>query len=60
MLTKEKMRHHISHLQEKHEDLEKRLQVDPPEYIASVLKKEKLQLKDEIEKCKQKLETLND
>ena len=49
MLTKEKLQHHINHLQEKHEDLEQRLSKNPADYIATVLKKEKLQLKDEIE-----------
>lgn len=60
MLTKEKLQHHISHLQEKHDELEKRLEKDPPEYISAVLKKEKLQLKDEIENCKRKVNSLNE
>ena len=58
MLTKEKLQHHISHLQEKHEDLEKRINDKPAEYILSVLKKEKLHIKDEIESMKAKMEAL--
>lgn len=58
MLTKEKIEHHVTALQRKHEDLEKRLSNDPPDYIAVVLKKEKLLLKDEIEKNKRHMELL--
>ena len=43
MLTKEKLEKHISHLQEKHDELDKRISLDmEPEYIIRVLKKEKL------------------
>ena len=59
MLTREKVEHHISHLQEKHDELDKRIALDlEPQYITSVLKKEKLALKDDIEKYKHKLESL--
>lgn len=58
MLTKEKIEHHINTLERKHKDLEKRLSNDPPDYIASVLKKEKLLLKDEIEKNRKNMELL--
>lgn len=61
MLTREKLQHHISHLQEKHDDLDRRLQVDNlPEYISKVLKKEKLALKDEIEKITTQLTQLSE
>jgi hypothetical protein len=56
-MDKDKIEHHIKHLKHKHEDLEKRIQANPTDYIVSqVLKKEKLQLKDEIEKLKLKLQ----
>ena len=56
-MHKEKIEHHIKHLQEKHDDLDKRITLDKePEYIISVLKKEKLQVKDEIERMKHKLQ----
>jgi len=50
------MEHHIKHLQEKHDDLDKRLKHETTEFIAKVLKKEKLHLKDEIERLKTKLQ----
>lgn len=57
MLTKEKIQHHIQHLQEKHDDLDNRIKLDmEAEYIMRVLKKEKLALKDEIENLKHKME----
>ena len=56
MLTKQKLEHHVTALERKHEDLEKRLQKELlPEYIAHVLKKEKLLLKDEIESHKRQM-----
>lgn len=55
-MKKEKIQHHIKHLQEKHDDLDRRITLDKePEYIISVLKKEKLQYKDEIEKLKKQI-----
>ena len=43
-------------LEEKHKELDKRIKLDmEPEYIIRVLKKEKLELKDEIEEDKRKL-----
>jgi hypothetical protein len=59
MLTHDKMEHHIKHLQEKHDELDKRIALDmDAEYIIRVLKKEKLALKDEINDLKHKLDTL--
>ncbi len=59
MLTKEKLQHHISHLQEQHDELDRRIALDKdPEYLTSIFKKEKLQLKDEIERTKAKMEAL--
>ena len=55
-MDRTKVEHHIKHLQEKHDDLDKRLKPETADYIARVLKKEKLQLKDEIERLKHKIQ----
>jgi len=56
MLTKQKLENHIDVLIHKHEELERRLEKEfLPEYIAHVLKKEKLLLKDEIESHKRQM-----
>jgi len=51
-----KVEHHIKHLQEKHDDLDKRITPSSADFIVRVLKKEKLQLKDEIEKLKKQIQ----
>ena len=58
MITREKLEHHISHL----EDKVKRLRAEVKEAYArgcdlewEKLKKEKLKLKDEIEACKKQI-----
>lgn len=55
----EKMKHHISRLQDKHDDLDKRIikaiETHGDEHIIKVLKKEKLALKDEIEDLKKQI-----
>lgn len=51
-----KVEHHIKHLQEKHDELDKRLKPDTPDFISRVIKKEKLHLKDEIERLKIKIQ----
>ena len=55
-MDKIKVEHHIKHLQEKHDDLDKRIRPETADYIVRVLKKEKLQLKDEIERLKTKIQ----
>lgn len=56
MITKEKLKHHLKHLEEQHRALDKRIDSDQePEYITSVLKRERLQLKDEIERTKDRI-----
>lgn len=60
MLTEDKINHHIKHLQVKHADLERRIEARPADYIERVLKKEKLQLKYEIELMQLKLKALKD
>lgn len=62
MITREKLEHHISHL----EDKVKQLKAEVKEAYArgcdtewEKLKKQKLKLKDEIEQCKKQIESLN-
>lgn len=61
MITKEKLEHHISHLEEKL----KALKADCKEAYAvgsdvmwETIKKKKLKIKDEIEECKRKITSL--
>lgn len=61
MITKEKLEHHISHL----EDKLKQLRAEVKEAYArgcdiewENLKKQKLKVKDEIEQCKEKITNL--
>ena len=59
MLSREKLKHRVEILEEKHKELDKRIALDmEPEYIIRVLKKEKLEMKDEIRTCQQKLSNL--
>jgi hypothetical protein len=61
VITKEKLQHRISHLQESHDALDVRIKADlDPEYITRVLKKEKLELKDEINKLNKRIENMNE
>ena len=59
MLTKEKIQHHITHLQKQHGELDKRVIEETmhhgEDYIIRRLKKQKLELKDEIQKMRNKL-----
>ena len=56
MITVEKLEHRIASLQEKHDELDARIALDmEPEYIMRVLKKEKLEMKDEIATLKERL-----
>ena len=58
-MNREKIEHHISHLQEKHDELNARItkafEGHGNEHIIKVLKKEKLALKDEIEGFKKQI-----
>jgi len=62
MITKEKLEHHISALQEKHDLLDKEIRDAYMDNVGDVevekMKKQKLKLKDEIESCKRKIEAL--
>lgn len=55
-MDKVKVEHHIKHLQEQHDALDKRIKPTTADYITRVLKKEKLQLKDEIERLKKQIQ----
>jgi hypothetical protein len=60
-MDKLSLEHHIKHLETKHKDLELDLMEAHARWndnLASKIKKEKLQLKDEIEKFKKQLETI--
>jgi hypothetical protein len=61
-MDREKIQNHIKHLQEKHDNLDRLIQEEFNRYqddkAVSNLKKEKLSLKDEIEKFKQDLDLL--
>lgn len=58
-MHKDKIEHHIKHLQEKHDELDVRItkayENHGDQHIISVLKKEKLALKDDIEKFKKQI-----
>ena len=62
MLTKEKLERHISHLEEQHRALDKEIIEMDCHWDESVechnLKKKKLKLKDEMERCKKQLSAL--
>ena len=59
MITKEKLKHHISHLEEQHRAIDKEITELDCHWDESVechdLKKKRLKLKDEIEKHKKSL-----
>ncbi len=61
-MNREKLENHIKHLQEKHDDLDRLIQEEYNRYqddrLVLYLKKEKLALKDEIEKFKKDLSLL--
>lgn len=62
MITKEKLSNHIKHLQELHDKLDKEVQdmyIDcVSDLIIEKAKKEKLRLKDEIERHKVQMQSL--
>jgi uncharacterized protein YdcH (DUF465 family) len=59
MITKEKLEHHISHLEEQHRELDKEITEMDCHWDESPechdLKKKRLRIKDEIESCKRKI-----
>ena len=58
-MDKLKMQHHIVHLQQLHDSVDKQIKQVYREYGSDIavqqLKKKKLKLKDEIEQCKKEL-----
>jgi len=59
MITREKLEHHIAHLQEKHDILDEQItKLEAHHETVTDLKKEKLHLKDEIEKFKVKVKII--
>jgi hypothetical protein len=63
MTTREKLEHHIAHLEEKVERLKKEVNEAYVDNVSDLevekLKKQKLKLKDEIESCKRQLSALS-
>jgi hypothetical protein len=63
MITREKLENHIKHLQEKHDLLDVKITESYKNYKSDTevedLKKSKLHLRDEIEKLKHQILTLN-
>jgi hypothetical protein len=61
-MDREKIQHHIKHLQTQHDDLDKIIQEEYNRYqddrLVLHLKKQKLALKDEIEKFKKDIDLL--
>lgn len=55
-MNNEKIKHHIQHLQKEHDELEKDLKEQQKHYgedrLVTIIKKKKLQLKDEIQRLK--------
>jgi hypothetical protein len=58
-MNKLKIEHHIKHLQKQHDNLDKQIQEEEAHHgncaVISVLKKNKLKLKDEIEGFKKQI-----
>lgn len=58
-MDKLKIQHHIKHLQELHDDLDREIQIQFKKYgedrLVTELKKKKLKLKDEIEGFKNQI-----
>ena len=60
-MNKESLQHHIKHLEDKHKELKLDLMeadAHGDELNAQKIKKEKLRIKDEIESCKKRMQTL--
>lgn len=59
MMTREKLIHHVEHLKEKHDDLDKKIsdmyKHHADDFKVEDLKKQKLKLRDEIEQTNRKI-----
>ena len=62
MITVEKLKHHLSHLKEKHDKLDKEIKDAYLDNVSDIevekMKKQKLKLKDEMDACKTQIENL--
>ena len=62
MITREKLEHHIKHLQEQHDILDKDIadlyKNHADEYQIEKMKKQKLNLRDDIERLKQQIKNM--
>ena len=62
MITREKLIHHVEHLKEKHDALDKQIKElyehHTDDLAVEKLKKEKLKLKDEIEATNRKIDKI--
>ncbi len=62
MTTREKLIHHVEHLKEKHDNLDKRIKElyehHTDEFKVEDLKKQKLKIKDEIEQTNRKINNI--
>ena len=62
MMTREKLIHHVEHLKEKHDKLDKQIKElyehHTNDLTVEKLKKEKLKLKDEIEQTNRKIDKI--
>lgn len=64
-MNRTKMQHHIEHLEQKHQKLNEEIDSiertgSNPRINLNTLKKERLHLKDEIERCRHKIENSHD
>jgi hypothetical protein len=61
-MNREKLIHHVEHLKEKHDDLDKKIKElyehHTDDLVVEKLKKEKLKLKDEIEATNRKIDKI--
>jgi uncharacterized protein YdcH (DUF465 family) len=62
MMTREKLIHHVEHLKEKHDKLDKQIKElyehHTDDFKVEELKKQKLKLKDEIEQTNRKIDKI--
>lgn len=62
MITREKLIHHVEHLREKHDNLDKRIVEEETRHgncaEIAILKKQKLKLKDEIEQTNKRINNM--
>jgi hypothetical protein len=61
-MNKSSIEHHVKHLEEKHRELDQKIKIEYIKYgsdsVVHNMKKQKLHLKEEIERYKRQLETV--